>query len=287
MIKKFSKIIFNFLFLFDKILIKLFKKSFLIFFKEFLENKSYTKLTILDKKLKFFTPNEITQWRVNTFFLKEPETLEWINNFDDREKIVFWDVGANIGLYSIYASIKFKNISVISFEPSTSNLRILSRNISVNKLENNIKINQLPLADEENKYQIMNESEFVEGHSMNTFGKNLNFEGESFNGKNSYKILGTSINYLIKNNISDFPNYIKIDVDGIEHIVLRGGSNFLADKRLRSISIELNENFSTQLNEVFDIMKDSNFVLKQKKRAEAFYSEKYSKVFNFIFEKKL
>ena len=40
----------------------------------------------------------------------------------------------NIGLYSIYAALRHKNIEVISFEPSTNNLRILSRNISINNL---------------------------------------------------------------------------------------------------------------------------------------------------------
>ena len=33
--------------------------------------------------------------------------------------------------------MKFENINVISFEPSTSNLRVLSRNIFLNKLEKN------------------------------------------------------------------------------------------------------------------------------------------------------
>ena len=51
---------------------------------------------------------------------------------------LFIDIGANIGLYSIYAAIKHSNSEVISFEPSTSNLRVLSRNISINKLEEKI-----------------------------------------------------------------------------------------------------------------------------------------------------
>ena len=285
MIKKISKIIFNFLLLLDIILIRVFKRSFLVFFKEFLEKESYAEIKILNNKVKFFTPNEVTKWRVNTLFLKEPETLEWIDNFDDTEEFILWDIGSNIGLYSIYSALKFKNISVISFEPSTSNLRVLSRNISINKLENRIIINQLPLNDKDNKYQTMNESEFIEGYSMNTFGKNLNFEGKNFDAKNNYKILGTSLNYLIKNNILNFPKYIKIDVDGIEHIILRGASNFLSDKRIKGILVELNENFSSQYNEVLNIMKNSNFSLKYKKRAEKFYSGKYSKVFNYIFEK--
>ena len=37
----------------------------------------------------------------------------------------------------------------------------------------------------------------------------------------SYQTLGTSINYLIDNKILEVPNYIKIDVDGIEHLYFR------------------------------------------------------------------
>ena len=58
-------------------------------------------------------------------FKKEPETISWINNFYKfkiNKKIKFWDIGANIGVYSIYAGKKYKNIEIVSFEPSTSNL---------------------------------------------------------------------------------------------------------------------------------------------------------------------
>jgi len=286
MSKIIAKIIYNLLFTLDLILTKLFKKSFLIYFKDFFELGSYTSIEILKKKIKFFTPNSISKWRVETFFTKEPETLEWIDGFDcNQDKIIFWDIGANIGLYSIYASLKYKNIRVISFEPSTSNLRILSRNISINQLENKILINQIPLTDKENKYLTMNEAEFIEGYSMNTFGESLNFEGKIFNPKNNYKILGTSINYIIKNNILDVPNYIKIDVDGIEHIILRGAMNVLADPRLKSIAIELNEQYQSQFTEVLKLMKDSNFYFKQKKEVEFKKDGKKYKVFNYIFNK--
>ena len=57
----------------------------------------------------------------------------------------FWDIGANLFLPSIYAAKIHKNIDVVSFEPSSSNLRILSRNISINNLEDKIEINTLPL----------------------------------------------------------------------------------------------------------------------------------------------
>jgi hypothetical protein len=53
--------------------------------------------------LKFTTPNILTKWRVRTFASKEPETLNWIDQFKDES--IFWDVGANIGLYSIYSAL--------------------------------------------------------------------------------------------------------------------------------------------------------------------------------------
>ena len=51
----------------------------------------------------FFCPNKITATRVNSIFSKEPETIEWIKSFENNS--IFWDIGANIGLYSLYAAI--------------------------------------------------------------------------------------------------------------------------------------------------------------------------------------
>ena len=120
-----SKFIYSFLYFLDFILKILTKKSFLVWLKELIEEHSYKEIRILNKKAKFFTPNFISTWLVDNFFILEPETIEWIDNFEKKETI-FWDIGASIGLYSIYAGIKHKKIKIISFEPSTSNLRLLS-----------------------------------------------------------------------------------------------------------------------------------------------------------------
>ena len=285
LVKKLSYIIYKIIFFIDILFNKITKRSILIWFKEFIQDDSYKTINILNKKVNFFVPNQITQWRVETFFTKEPETLEWIDSFNDNKKIIFWDVGANIGLYSIYAALKYSDIEIISFEPSTSNLRILSRNISINKLEEKIKINQLPLTKDQNQYLMFEESEFIEGGSNNTFGAGIDFEGKSIQPKNRYKIFGTNINYLIENNILSIPNYIKIDVDGIEHLILEGASDHLDNSEIRSMSIELNENFKDQVNSVLKIMDKSNFRFKNKKHASMFDNSKFSKIFNYIFEK--
>ena len=188
----------------------------------------------------------------------------------------------------IYAALKHSNIEVVSFEPSTSNLRILSRNISINGLEKRIKINQFPLSNVENKYLMFKEEKFIEGVASHTWGEDFNFEGKSFTSANNYKIYGTTINYLLDNKILAIPNYIKIDVDGIEHLILKGASKFLSNSHIRSLSIELNENFKEQVETVLRIMKESNFNLKYKKRAENYSGYKnieLSKTYNYIFKK--
>lgn len=287
MTKKISYLIFKSIVLIDIIVEKIFRRSFLIYFKEFLEERSYQTINISNKKINFFIPNFITKWRVNTFYSKEPETLEWIDGFDGKNKIIFWDIGANIGLYSIYAACKFQNIDITAFEPSTSNLRILSRNISSNNLSDKIKINPFSLTNEKNKFSEMLESEFIEGWSMNSFGENTDFEGKSFRPKHKYKVYGTSINYLLENKILELPDYIKIDVDGIEHLILKGGLNFLKEKKIKSISVELNEKYEEQYDEVMNIMKISNFYLKHKKHCDELdKSIQFSKLYNFVFEKK-
>ena len=287
MVKKLSFIIYKIFFYLDLLFYKITKRSILIWFKEFIQKDSYKTIEVLNKKVNFFIPNQTTQWRVETFFTKEPETLEWIDSFVNSKKIIFWDIGANIGLYSIYAALKYPNIEIISFEPSTSNLRVLSRNISINNLEEKIKIFQLPLTKNENQYLMFEENEFIEGWSMHTFGAGIDFEGKKIQPKNKYKIFGTNINYLINNNILSAPNYIKIDVDGIEHLILEGANSYLENSEIRSVSIELNENFKEQFSSVLKIMDKSKFSIKHKKHASLFdNSDKFSNTFNYIFEKK-
>ena len=95
--------------------------------------------------LKFATPNSLCDWRAKTFSTKEPETLEWIDLIPKDS--ILWDVGANIGLYSIYAA-KRRNCKVYAFEPSVFNLELLARNIFTNGLTDQICIMPVALSDQ-------------------------------------------------------------------------------------------------------------------------------------------
>ena len=287
MVKKLSLFCFKILSFLDKIFNIITKRSILVWFKEFIQNESYKKIQILNQKINFFIPNQLVEWRVDTFHTKEPETLDWIDTFDKSGDFIFWDIGANIGLYSIYNSLKHKKSQTISFEPSTSNLRVLSRNISINNLFDRIKIFTAPLTKGENKFLIMKEGEFQEGGALNSFGENFDFEGKKFSSKMNYQIYGTNINYLIDNKILDIPDYIKIDVDGIEHLILEGGNKYLSNKKIKSLSIEINENFTEQHEKVIEIMKKNDFKILHKKHSEDLFKNdpysKFNRTFNYIF----
>ncbi len=286
MVRLFSLFLYNIILLFN-FFCNFRKSNNLIYnLKNKLENKNYLKIKIEKLDLNFYAPNEICSWRYRTILSKEPETIDWINNFESKNDFIFWDIGANIGIYSLYSAAKYNNIKVIAFEPSTSNLRVLSRNISINNFSNKIIINQTPLFDKDFGYQKLNEEGFSEGGALNAFSVDYGYDGKKFNPKNMYTIYGTSINFLLNNSILEIPNYIKIDVDGIEDLILKGGEKFLKNEKIKSILIELNEDFVEQTTNCINVLNKNNFKLSYKKHSEEFdTSEKYSSIYNYIFEK--
>ena len=251
-----------------------------------LDTNNYFTKDVLNKKLKFYAPNDVIKWRFDTIFTKEPETIQWINNFEDNNDFIFWDIGANVGVFSLYAALKYENIKTYAFEPSTSNLRVLSRNISINGLENKILINPLPLFDKKPSFQMMSEGNFVEGGALNSFSVNYGYDGKEFDVKNKYFLLGTSLNFLIEENILQTPQYIKLDVDGIEDLILKGASDFLKSEKIKSILVEINEDYADQKDKLINFLENKNFKLMYKKHSKEFdTSKKYSGIYNYVFNK--
>lgn len=287
--KKIAFIFYKIIIFIDSLIFKVFKKNFRYYLYDYLRSDSYYQVESGDFKIKLFTPSSVSRSRAEKFFSKEPDTIEWINRFclENNKKIIFWDIGSNIGTFSIYAGKKHNDIEIYAFEPSTSNLGLLSKNINLNNLTNKIRINPLPLTTQSNQFLLMNEKHFVEGGAQNTFGEDYDFEGKKFSTNNSYNILGTSINNLIENDVLKVPNYIKIDVDGIENLILRGATKVLKNENLKSILVEINENFKNQHTEVKNILKENGFEETSKfhSSSKKDRSHKYSMIYNYIFHK--
>ena len=131
----------------------------------------------------------------------------------------------------------------------------------------------------------MKEKQFMEGGAISTFGEDFDYRGNKIlSPENNYFILGTSINSLIDDNTLQVPNYLKIDVDGIEHLILQGANKYLKHKNLKGISIELNKNFKEQFDKSFKILQDNGFTQIFKKNSTS-YVEKLNETKIIILKK--
>jgi len=102
-------------------------------------------------KLKYYCMGWIPLWRSQTLFIKEPEMIEWIDKMDENETL--WDIGANVGLYSIYAGLK--GMKVFAFEPSALNTFLISKNIEINNLKDNVFLFPIAISDK-NEFGYLN-----------------------------------------------------------------------------------------------------------------------------------
>jgi FkbM family methyltransferase len=199
----------------------------------------------------FSSPNKLCDFRTKSFSSKEPETLKWIDSFSKES--VFWDIGANVGIYSIYAA-KSRECNVYSFEPSVFNLETLARNIFMNKLDSNITI--MPFAVNNIMGQgNLNMSSTDLGGALSTFDKSYDDSGKNMKVIFKYSIFAISIDQIISNLKIKSPDYIKIDVDGIELLILKGGKNIL--KKVKGVLIELTHDWLERKIDCEKILFDS------------------------------
>jgi hypothetical protein len=80
--------------------------------------KTETIIKLPDHSLIFNTPNDFLIKRALDVLESEPETIAWIDLMTESD--ILWDKGANVGTYSIYASI-IKKLKIVAFEPEASN----------------------------------------------------------------------------------------------------------------------------------------------------------------------
>lgn len=235
------------------------------------------------KSFYLYTPNHICNFRHSTFSTKEPEMLEWIEEYGGG---VFFDIGANIGIYSLYYA-KTKEGSVYSFEPSVFNLRQLAKNVSINKMSKRITIISNPLTDITGIASFINGSA-DEGGALSAFGVDYGHDGETMESEIMYGLLGFSLDDLLEKNIlMETPSLIKIDVDGIEHLILKGASNTLKSATLKSLFIEVNDDFEEQSHQVRVILESAGFTLKEKRHSEMLDgSAKFGRTYNQIWVRK-
>jgi FkbM family methyltransferase len=181
---------------------------------------------------------DIPKVRAKKFYSHEPDTVNWISKFPRNSK--FLDIGANIGVYSLYAA--HKNCKCISIEPQSLNFALLNLNIFDNKFQNLISAYPICANDKSGPSYLYHSKELKFGGAHTTFDRNINDEGRSFDIKFKSGSYAVVLDDFLKK-IKFKPNFIKIDVDGNELNVLKGLKKTIKSKVLKSILIEINPNF--------------------------------------------
>lgn len=188
------------------------------------------------KIILYSTPNRFTLWRVETLLSKEPATIEWL--CDIKQDEILLDVGANVGMYSIFAAV-CQGATVIAFEPESQNYAQLNRNIYLNSMQDKVRAFCLGCSDESG-FQPLYLSGFQTGSSCHSIGEEVGFNLQPRPSPFIQGSFSVTIDEAVFSGSIPIPNHIKIDVDGFEHKVLKGATITLAHQDVRSVLVELN-----------------------------------------------
>ena len=196
-----------------------------------------------DQVLRYLTPNKRCLWRVQTLSSKEPSTINWLNTFPDGD--TFLDVGANIGVYSIYVGV-LRNARIYAFEPEAQNYSLLCKNLMSNSLSERSVAWCAALSDEI-KFDKIYLSDLSVGGSCHSFGEQVDANLAPNKFQFNQGCFATTIDQIVADGTMDLPTYIKIDVDGFEHKVIKGAAQTLRNPLVQSLLIEINSNLSEHM----------------------------------------
>lgn len=255
------------------------------FSQEMLELLGHSVATVRDsngrESAQFFTPTNLTLFRAETLYSKEPDTIKWIDAFAPNSTL--WDIGANIGTYAVYALARHADVRVVAVEPSPLNLELLVRNVALNRFSGN-RFTLIPLAlTEKSGESVFSLSSTELGGALNAFGVDYGHDGKPMTSALSYSTIGVSLDALVTHFGVAPPTYLKIDVDGIEHIVLRGGKDLLRRPELKSVLIELNVDFKDQYDECISVLCEAGLRETLRVPANALASPEVQSTYNIIF----
>jgi FkbM family methyltransferase len=130
----------------------------------------------------------------------------------------FIDIGANAGYFSLLASRYGEPFKIhIAIEPMPGNIDLLKNHLEINDI-NNVIIEQIAISDKEGVIEFSNSDNLA----ANTYKK----ESTMFNNK-TITVKTIDLNTFAIQNKLDDNCFIKIDVEGAELDVLKGGLTYL------------------------------------------------------------
>lgn len=135
---------------------------------------------------------------------------------------VFFDIGANIGVYTLLSSER-EGTQVWAFEPHPTTFLQLSDNVRLNH-RYNVRLFNLAVGNNNGSVRISDESVSATNHIVETWGAH------------ALAIPSRRLDHLCAEH-GVRPRYVKIDVEGFEYAVLDGCGSILEDVDLFMIEI--------------------------------------------------
>ena len=128
-----------------------------------------------------------------------------------------WDIGANIGFYTcLLASRVGDSGTVVAFEPASRTCSYLHENVSLNQFTNVVVVNKGLGNRQEQRHLYYSEAELAEGTASLKYA-----DGRAASERVTLDTIDNLIHEL------SAPDFVKIDVEGYQLEVLRGGEHFL------------------------------------------------------------
>jgi FkbM family methyltransferase len=193
-----------------------------------------------DERYRFRCASYREMSRCMNLFTKEEGTCTWIRE-QVRPGEVFYDVGANIGIYTVMAGRQVgASGRVLAFEPHSPTFACLIQNILANDLEDVVSPCNFALSDREGHLPFNYQSS-APGSSDSQLDSRTSGSGEAYTPQIAEFKYATTIDRLLADGAVAPPDHVKIDVDGNELLILRGMAGLMTgDKRPKSMQVEIN-----------------------------------------------
>ena len=127
--------------------------------------------------------------------------------FEIHDNDIIIDIGAHIGMFSIYAAQFCKAGKIFCFEPLPDNFELLKSNVMKNKLEN-IFIKNSAVSNKNHKLKFYQSNEDFAAGGL--FRKSNNF----------FEVGGNTLEQIFENNMIKKCNILKMDCEGAEYEIL-------------------------------------------------------------------
>lgn len=217
----------------------------------------YVNVPVRDQSILISVDHLRTLNRAKTYSIKEPDTLDWLDSFESDS--CYFDIGANIGQYSLYPAKKYGHkVQIYAFEPQSNNYYALNKNIYLNNLSEEISSYCVAVSGK-TEFSKLYIPKFIPGGNRSQFGAE-DLENMKISATHTQGMFGVTLDDLCGQWGFPYPNYMKIDVDGLELAILKGAPVVLKNPALKSVIIELGT--EAERNEAIALMQQAGLEVK-------------------------